>query len=65
MVATVPPIREYYGYKRADMIPSTYPRALTVSFTGDLIQCHLFLNASSQTITESGTWLRRPLRGDK
>jgi hypothetical protein len=58
MVVTVPPIREHLGYKRADMVPATYPRALTVSSVGDLIQCQ----ASSKTTTETGTWLRRSLR---
>ena len=65
MVVTVPPIREYFGYRRADMVPTTYPRALT--------SCQLYgrsdpippLNASSQTITETGTWLRRSLRREK
>ena len=57
MVLTVPPIREYLGYKRAEMVPATYPRALSVNSTRNLIQYHL----SSQTTTETGTWLRRPL----
>ncbi|KAF8808716.1 hypothetical protein BYT27DRAFT_7188676 [Phlegmacium glaucopus] len=25
MVVTVPPIREHFGYKRAEMVPTTYP----------------------------------------
>ena len=56
MVATVPPIREHFGYKRAEMVPTTYPRALTVNSIRNLILTPP-LHTSSQTTTETDTWL--------
>lgn len=31
MVVAVPPIREHFGYKPAEMVPATYPRMFTVT----------------------------------
>lgn len=30
MVVTVPPIREYFGYRPSEMVPTTYPRAFSL-----------------------------------
>ena len=37
MVVTVPPIREHFGYKPAEMVPTTYPRMLTRDLHSSLL----------------------------
>jgi hypothetical protein len=55
MVVAVPPIREYFGYRPAEIVPNTYPRAYPYFTCGRLLTDHF----SSQPTADNCTRIRR------